>query len=299
MTAQKPVNTIAILMPGDMGHGCAESLLKNGFRVISCISGRSDRTKSLAHAADIELLATLAEVVEQADLILSILPPQFAVDMGAQIAQIMQDIKIYPDYVDCNAISPQTAQQLEDIFAPLPANFIDGGIIGFNPIKEGGKTRLYVSGPDVSSILQLNERGLVIKSVGDKIGQASAMKMVYASATKGAFSLFASVAVMAELTGLRDELFAEFAASKPDILKNMQMMVPRIPVDASRWMAEMEEISATFSSFGMTPKFHQGARELMELANKTPLASETRETLPDNPNINEVLDMYVRALKDS
>ena len=89
MTAQKPVNTIAILMPGDMGHGCAESLLKNGFRVISCISGRSDRTKSLAHAADIELLATLAEVVEQADLILSILPPQFAVDMGAQIAQIM------------------------------------------------------------------------------------------------------------------------------------------------------------------------------------------------------------------
>jgi hypothetical protein len=37
----------------------------------------------------------------------------------------------------------------------------------------------------------------------------------------------------------------------------------------------------------------------MELANKTPLASETRETLPDNLNINEVLDMYVRALKDS
>jgi len=299
MTVQKPVNTIAILMPGDMGHGCAESLLRHGFRVITCVAGRSDRTKSLAKVAGMEMLATLAEVVEKADLILSILPPQFALDMGVQIAEIMQDINLYPDYADCNAISPQTAQQLEDVFAPLPAHFIDGGIIGFNPIKEEGKTRLYVSGPNVSSILQLHERGLVVKSVGDKIGQASAMKMVYASATKGAFSLFASVAVMAELTGLRDQLFEEFAASKPDILKNIQMMVPRIPVDASRWMAEMDEISATFAGFGMSPKFHQGARELMELANKTPLASETRETLPDNLNINDVLDMYVSALKNS
>jgi hypothetical protein len=37
--------TIAILMPGDMGHGCGQAFKANGFRVVSCLNQRSERTK--------------------------------------------------------------------------------------------------------------------------------------------------------------------------------------------------------------------------------------------------------------
>ena len=37
--------TIGILMPGDMGHGCGKIFLNNNFRVISGLDGRSNRTK--------------------------------------------------------------------------------------------------------------------------------------------------------------------------------------------------------------------------------------------------------------
>ena len=73
-------------------------------------------------------------------------------------------------------------------------------------------------------------------------------------------------------------------------------MIPRIPVDAARWIPEMEEISATYQQYGMTPKFHEGAKDLMEIALNTPLSEETRETLPNDFDINEALQMYKNAL---
>ena len=53
----------------------------------------------------------------------------------------------------------------------------------------------------------------------------------------------------------------------------------------------MEEISATYKQYGMTTKFHEGAKELMEIALNTPLSGETRETVKDF-DINEALEMY-------
>ena len=76
----------------------------------------------------------------------------------------------------------------------------------------------------------------------------------------------------------------------------MERMIPRIPLDAARWEGEMHEIANTFSDVGVTPKFHQGSADIMSLANKTPIANETRETVNQNRSLREALDMYVEAL---
>ena len=48
-------------------------------------------------------------------------------------------------------------------------------------------------------------------------------------------------------------------------------MVPKIPLDAKRWEGEMLEIANTYEKINLTPKFHQGAADIMDLANKTPI----------------------------
>ncbi|NDG37188.1 MAG: NAD(P)-dependent oxidoreductase [Alphaproteobacteria bacterium] len=199
MTPDKTLNTLAILMPGDMGHGCASQFRQHGLRVVTCLAGRSQRTKSLAETAGLENLPSLGDLVQSADLILSILPPEHALSQAHAVATAMKSAGAYPDYVDCNAISPTTTKQVAAAFDGLPARFIDGGIIGLNPVKENGRTRLYVSGQGTSLVRQLDGRGIIVRDLGDEIGRASAMKMIYASSTKGAFTLFAAVAVMAEL----------------------------------------------------------------------------------------------------
>ena len=44
------VKTIAIQSPGDMGHAVGKVLRENGFDVVTCLAGRSQRTLDLARA---------------------------------------------------------------------------------------------------------------------------------------------------------------------------------------------------------------------------------------------------------
>ena len=289
--------TIAILMTGDMGHGCGQAFKENGFNVVSCLNQRSERTKKLAYAAGIEDLKTIDNVIEASDLILSILPPESALKQAEAINSKILKLKKKITYVDCNAISPKTAKKISDTMSSQFCNFIDAGIIGLNPIVEKGQTRLYVSGPNTDPVKILNGNGFIIKDLGKDIGKASAMKMIYASATKGTFALHAAVLTTAHKLGLSPEYFEELKFSKPEMLLAMEKMVPRIPLDAARWEGEMNEIANTFSDAGITPKFHQASADIMKLADKTPIAKETRETVDQNRSLIEALDMYVEALK--
>lgn len=44
---------VGILTPGDMGSGIARVLTHNGVDVITCLNGRSERTKALSQKAGI------------------------------------------------------------------------------------------------------------------------------------------------------------------------------------------------------------------------------------------------------
>ena len=57
------VKTIAILMPGDMGHGCAIAFRENGFRVVTNLAERSERTKGLSAKAGLEDLGSFGSSV--------------------------------------------------------------------------------------------------------------------------------------------------------------------------------------------------------------------------------------------
>ena len=292
------VETLAILMPGDMGHGCAIAFGENGFRVVTNLSGRSDRTKGLAAKAQIEDLGSFEEVARQADLVLSILPPENAIDQGRVFADAMIAAGSAPPYVDCNAIAPSTTEKVGAEIARAGALYIDGGIIGNNPVVENGGTRLYVSGPDTSVVQELDGKGMVIRNIGEEVGRASGIKMVYASSTKGTFSLHSAVLTTAHAMGLTEDYLEELRQSQLAMLSAMERMIPRIPLDAARWLGEMHEISATFADAGVTPKFHQGAADMMALADRTPISAETRETVDTSRTLSQALDMYVAARSD-
>ncbi len=283
--------TIAILMPGDMGHGVGRALLEHGKQVITALDGRSERTKGLAEAAGLTDVGSIAAAVEKADLILSILPPASAVAQAEAVAKAMSATGSKPCYVDCNAVSPDTAIQVGEVITNAGAPFIDCGIIGLAPGKGGG-TRFYVSGADTSPMLALNGLGFDVAAVGDLPGRASALKMSYAGLTKGTWTLHTAVLLAAQQLGVLPELLQEFGISQSSVLKDMSTRVSRLPADSGRWIAEMEEIAATFESAGVTPGFHQGAAEIFRVLERTPFASETRETIDTNRTLEQSLAVF-------
>jgi len=282
---------IAILMPGDMGSGVGAALSSAGHRVITCLSGRSEATRSLAERSAMQDAGTLAGLVKQADMILSILPPAAAIGLARDIAAAMTETGHKPVYVDCNAVSPATVKQVADIITSAGAPVIDAGIIGQAPGKGGG-TRFYVSGPDVAAMQALDGKGFQVIALGSDIGRASAMKMVYAALTKGTWTLQTSVMLAAEKLGLTEELTREFEFSQKPTLDAMRARIPRLPADSGRWIGEMEEIAATFADAGVTPHFHEGAADIFRVLAQTPFASETRETMDTSRTMEEALKAY-------
>ena len=283
-------------MPGDMGHGIAKVLIENKFEVWTFLKGRSERTKLLAQKAEINDAENLNFFLDKVELILSIIPPEKAYEQAIIIAnhKLKKSKKI--TYVDCNAISPSSSLEMQKLFYAKKIDFIDAGIVGLNPIIEKGETRLYVSGPNANKLDVLNGNGLIVKNLGNQIGQASAFKMIYASATKGAFALHAAVLTAAHKYNLYDEYVEELEFSKPDILKSMEKMVPKIPLDAKRWEGEMYEIIKTYEHINLTSKFHAGSAEIMKLAHKTPISRETRQNFNQSRTLKQAVEMYVKAI---
>jgi len=81
---QSQMKTIAILMPGDMGHAVGRAIKNHGgYDVICSLEGRGAHTLELAGKAGLRDVGDLKNVVKEADLILSILPPAAALGLAA------------------------------------------------------------------------------------------------------------------------------------------------------------------------------------------------------------------------
>ena len=293
------VHTVAILSPGDMGSGVGFALGQNDIDVITCLRGRSNRTRQLAAEAHFRDIPTLGLLVEQADLILSILVPDQAVTVAQQVAAAMRSSGKHAVYAECNAVSPQTTRKIESIITEAGGQYVDGGIIGGSPTR-GTPPRFYVSGEHTDVVAGLDGKGITVKPIGKEVGRASGIKMCYAALTKGTSTLQSALLSAAESMNLTDELIAEFEFSQPDALRQMNNGISRLPPNARRWIGEMLEIASTFEHLGVTPSFHQGAAEMYRLLSRTPYASETPENAdkdrPTRDTIRAVVDLLQPAI---
>jgi len=266
--------TIAVFSTGDMGHAVGRVAVDKGCRVVTALDGRSDRSGLLAASAGIEDLGDLAGAAAAADIILSILPPSEALTLASQIAA--SEGIAGKVYVDCNAISPARAAAVCDCVTAGSMRFVDGGIIGPAPIKAPA-TRLYLSGADREQLFFLEDERLTLQDLGPEPGRASAIKMCYAALTKGSWTLFAALSTAAHRLGVGPDLDAELADSQAAVRDRQRAMLPRLPLDAGRWVGEMEEIAATFEAAGLPGGFHQAAADMFRLLDGTPYAAETRQ----------------------
>jgi 3-hydroxyisobutyrate dehydrogenase-like beta-hydroxyacid dehydrogenase len=250
--------TIGLLHPGEMGASVGASGRHSGHRVLWVSEGRGDDTRRRATAAGLEDVGTLAKLVAASDVVLSVCPPHAALEVaGAVAVQGFGGI-----YVDGNAVSPATSRSIARIVQAGGATYVDGGIIGPPPDKSG-TTRLYLSGPDAPRVSPLFAAGpLEAVVLNGHLMAASAIKMAYASWTKGSQALVMAVRALAAAEGVDDALLAEWARSQPDLAKRSENAAKGTARKAWRWVAEMDEIAATFDGAGLPDGFHRAAGEV-------------------------------------
>lgn len=288
--------TVGILSPGDMGHAVGRVLRENGAEVLSCLQGRSERTRGLCRAAGIEEADSFDELVERCDLVLSILVPAESEAAARTVAKAMICTGSELTYVDCNAVSPGTAKRVMAIVEEAGGRFVDAGIIGGPPRDRHSGTRFPASGPHASGFASLTEYGLKVNVVGNEVGQASGLKMCYAASTKGPSALMVELLTAAHRMGLYDALVEHLGEAR---LQQAERSVGGVPSKAHRWVGEMEEIAKTFAEVGLTPKTYTGAAEIFTMVAESPLGDERPETRDESRPLEETIRVLAESITDT
>jgi 3-hydroxyisobutyrate dehydrogenase-like beta-hydroxyacid dehydrogenase len=289
--------TIGIISPGDMGHALGAVLVQHGLRVLTNLQGRSPRTVALAAQAGMIDVADDETLVREADLVLSVLVPAQAHAFAERMAAAMRATHCTPLFADCNAISPRTALSIERLLNEAGAEVVDVGIIGSPPRAGRAETRLYASGSGAERLSVLNEYGLDVRVIGPQVGQASGLKMCYASLTKGLTALATQALTAGEALGLSETLTGELRESQAELLGWFEHQVPRMPPKAYRWVGEMEEIARTFADLGLPPQMLEGAAALYQLVEQTELGAETPEERHRGQTLADVTGILADALR--
>src|SRR5207245_4881667 len=139
------IQTVGLLSPGDMGHVVGQVLLQHGMRVVTCLQGRSERTRMLSRQAGIAEVPTYEQLVREADLLLSILVPEEALNTARLVAQALRSAAATTLYADCNAVSPRTVRAIAEVITEAGSRFVGPGIIG-SPACRSRATRVSGSG---------------------------------------------------------------------------------------------------------------------------------------------------------
>jgi 3-hydroxyisobutyrate dehydrogenase-like beta-hydroxyacid dehydrogenase len=233
---------VAIIAQGMMGAGVGRRLHESGATVRTLLSGRSAKSAERARNAGMEPAADEHALLAGADFFLSILPPGEAEPLARRLAPALTALDKKPVYVDCNAVSPQTALRIAAAVAPTGADFVDGGIIG-GPPRPGYSPTIYVSGPRAGQTAVLRDWGIDWRVIESPVGAASALKMSYAGITKGTTAIACAMLLGAARFGCGEALITELTESQPEMLARFREGIPRMYDKAYRWVAEMEEIS--------------------------------------------------------
>ncbi|MFE2586684.1 DUF1932 domain-containing protein [Streptomyces sp. NPDC059378] len=251
--------TVGILHPGSMGAAVAACAAKNANSVLWCTDGRSPTSAARAQEFGLTPMAELPELLNRSDIVLSLCPPAAAEDLAREVA----GHGFTGVYVEGNAISPERAVRIAQLLEP-GATVVDGGVIGSPPVR-GKSPALYLSGPAAATArVEALFAGTAVqtRTLGTEIGQASALKLAYASFQKTSRVLVALAYGLAREHGVDQELIA-VAARRTDSYLSEPQYVATAAARAWRWGPEMEEVADSLAAAGLPPEMLRAAASTM------------------------------------
>ncbi|MGW1364574.1 DUF1932 domain-containing protein [Streptomyces chartreusis] len=247
--------TVGVLHPGSMGAAVAACAATNAAAVLWCEAGRSTASAARAKQFGLRPVATLTALLQRSDIVISLCPPAAAEDLAREVAE--HDFTGV--YVEANAINPERTRRIADLLDPA-ATVVDGGVVGSPPVH-GKSPTLYLAG-QVTATEQIEtlfaDTAVRTKVLGTDVGQASALKLAYASYQKASRVLVALAVGLAHEHGVDQELMS-VASRRTDSYLAEPGYIATTAARAWRWGPELEEAADMLADVGLPPEMLRAA----------------------------------------
>jgi len=204
-----------------------------------------------ARALDIAISGSYGRALSEADLVISAVQGEFALDAARQAAPLLKKGARYLD------LCTVTGTMSDDDRAPIEAagaRYIDVAVMG-SFFGRGIAAPMLVAGDDAQPVVAwMNAHGFDAKFLGAKPGSASAVKMLRSTLIKGLETLGVEALVAAQRQGILEDLLgclgdADAVPFRDFIAKLVQTHV----VHARRRWEEMGLVAQTMRETGVDP----------------------------------------------
>ena len=93
------IERIGFMTPGDMGQGVAMQLKKKGYTVLTALDKRSERSRRMAAEAGMTDVGSIARLVADSDLVMSVMNPGAALEFAREAAEAIRAQSRKPTFI--------------------------------------------------------------------------------------------------------------------------------------------------------------------------------------------------------
>ena len=270
---------------GEVASAFCTTFKEAGLQDIVVFHRRWRLSQEKARRIGVALLPSINDVVSEADIIISSVWPNTALEVAQEAAKSLSGEKLY---VDSNTLSPPTVQQLEKLVT-AKARFAYAAVMDAVSYM-GSKVPMSCSGEGAEAFADFARNyGLNVTVVGKDPRQAAALKILRGLALKG-FSMCLHEALLgAHRYKITEQLVASTAEwlNKAPFPEIVELFETSNFLHAQRRMGEMEEASVALQAVGIESIMSKGVKAAYEqldlaissLLRKDPAPRSYREVL--------------------
>ena len=166
-------------------------------------------------------------------------------------------------WLDCNSCAPDTKRSAAEVIEAAGGRYVDVAVMA--PVHPRlHRVPLLLSGRDAPSAQEiLAALGMKPQIAGNRVGEASAIKMIRSVMIKGFEALTAECFLAARRAGVERQVLESLQASDPGFgfPDRAAYNLERMMVHGPRRAAEMREVAATVAALGLPNAMSEAAAE--------------------------------------
>ncbi len=246
---------------GMAGRPIARGLAEEGAARVRVWKRAPWRPEHLAAASHprIRMTESLEEALAGADVVLSLLTPDAALDAARAAAPFLANAV----YLDLNTTTPEVKREIGRVVEAGGGRAVDGAICDPAEVY-GHRVATLISGTEAESLGAIMARcGMRLRAIGERVGDASALKVVRSAFTKGLMMTLLESIEAARRCGLAEELLDSIAGTVEGLpLRDLALSLAGTSlIAAGRRAREMEGVVATLDALGVDARISAAALE--------------------------------------
>ncbi|MFP6712750.1 MAG: DUF1932 domain-containing protein [Rhodospirillales bacterium] len=213
---------------------------------------KTEAHKAKADSKGVAAAANAEQAVAEADIIISAVVSKEILVAAKNVAAYLKAGQIY---MDINSASPTAKREAAEIIEASGADFVEAAVMDLVP-PHGHKVPMLLAGSKAAELADtLSSYGMNVKAIGEKIGNASSVKMVRSVFMKGFSAILLESLIAARKLNAEDAVLESLQITYPEFnwKEFASTSMSRLIKHAKRQSEEMHSVAVTLEELGIEP----------------------------------------------